>query len=196
MSEIEEKTTNYTLPIIIAISLTIGLIVGSFFHVTTTLSSNETEVEKLKDILNILDQRYVDPIDKDKIFETTIQGMLHHLDPHSNYIAAKEMQSVNESIDGKFGGVGVRFQIIRDTVCITSVLPNAPAEYVGIKAGDKIIKISGKPFTGKKINNDKVLANLKGDVGTEVNVTILRKRKALNFSIQRGEIPIKTVLSA
>lgn len=196
MSEMEEKPTNYTLPIIIAISLTIGLIVGSFFHVTTTLSSNETEVEKLKDILNILDQRYVDPIDKDKIFETTIQGMLHHLDPHSNYIAAKEMQSVNESIDGKFGGVGVRFQIIRDTVCITSVLPNAPAEYVGIKAGDKIIKISGKPFTGKKINNDKVLANLKGDVGTEVNVTVLRKRKALDFSIQRGEIPIKTVLSA
>ncbi len=190
-----QENQRYLLPILFACTLIFGLLLGSKLNGNNgqNLNINNEQVQKISDILQLLDARYVDKIDKDKIFEETISGMLHKLDPHSNYISKKEMESVSESIDGKFGGVGIRFQIIRDTVCITNVVDGSPSQSVGIKAGDKIIKINKMPFTGKSITNDKVLANLKGKEGTSVLVTIWRNKQALPFTIVRGEIPLKTV---
>ena len=190
-----QENKRYLLPILFASTLVLGLIIGSNLTGAQNqgLLVNNEQVQKISDILQLLDARYVDKIDKDKIFEETISGMLHKLDPHSNYISKKEMESVSESIDGKFGGIGIRFQIIRDTVCVTNVIDGSPSQAVGIKAGDRIIKINKKPFTGKKTTNDKVLSNLKGEVGTTVSVTILRNKKEYPFTIIRGEIPLKTV---
>ena len=190
-----QENKRYLLPILFASTLVLGLIIGSNLTGAQNhgLLVNNEQVQKISDILQLLDARYVDKIDKDKIFEETISGMLHKLDPHSNYISKKEMESVSESIDGKFGGIGIRFQIIRDTVCVTNVLDGSPSQAAGIKAGDRIIKINNKPFTGKNTSNDKVLSNLKGKVGTTVSVTILRNKKQYPFTIVRGEIPLKTV---
>ena len=93
--------------------------------------------------------------DKDRVFEETISEMLHKLDPHSNYIASKDMAAVNESIEGEFGGIGVRFLLLRDTICITNIIGGSPSEMAGVKAGDKIIEIEGKSVVGKKITNEK-----------------------------------------
>ena len=190
-----QENKRYLLPILFASTLVLGLIIGSNLTGAQNhgLLVNNEQVQKISDILQLLDARYVDKIDKDKIFEETISGMLHKLDPHSNYISKKEMESVSESIEGKFGGIGIRFQIIRDTVCVTNVLDGSPSQAAGIKAGDRIIKINNKPFTGKNTSNDKVLSNLKGKVGTTVSVTILRNKKQYPFTIVRGEIPLKTV---
>ena len=137
-----QENKRYLLPILFASTLVLGLIIGSNLNGAKNqgLLVNNEQVQKISDILQLLDARYVDKIDKDKIFEETISGMLHKLDPHSNYISKKEMESVSESIDGKFGGIGIRFQIIRDTICITNVIDGSPSQAVGIKAGDRIIK--------------------------------------------------------
>ena len=141
-----QEKQRYFLPVLFALTLIFGFVLGSRMQSANIGVGNNSidneQVQKISDILQLLDARYVDKIDKDKIFEETISEMLHKLDPHSNYISAKEMQAVSESIDGKFGGVGIRFQIIRDTVCITNIIDGSPSQEVGVKAGDKIIKIN------------------------------------------------------
>ena len=100
----EAPKSNYTLPVLLALFLCIGLWLGSELSkpLNKFANSNAAEVQKLEDILSLLDSRYVDKINKDSIFENTISEMLHKLDPHSNYIAAKDMKAVNESINAKF----------------------------------------------------------------------------------------------
>ena len=140
-----------------------------------------------------MDEKYVDSIDKNKIFDNAINDMLHKLDPHSRYISARYLKEEQESMEGSFGGIGVRFQLIKDTICVIKAIPNAPAFFAGMRSGDQIIAINGKPFTGKKINTDKVMLALRGDVGTDVEVTVLRNREKKRININRGEIPLETV---
>jgi carboxyl-terminal processing protease len=187
----EEKKNNYILPIIISLVLASGIIGGQLLNNVTKKSTGE--IQKLEDILSLLDKNYVDKVDKDAVFEATISDMLHKLDPHSNYIAAKDMKTMNESIQGQFGGVGIRFLLLRDTICVTNIIPNSPSEQAGVKAGDKIIKVNGKKFHGKNITNEKVLAALKGEPGTSVGVTIARGKKQLKLNLVRGIIPISSI---
>lgn len=183
-------------PVLCGILISIGILIGYglFSGRGPIEGAHAKKVQKLLDIFDLLDQNYVDEIDKDKIFEGALNDMLHKLDPHSNYMTAEQMKSISESIDGKFSGVGIRFQIIRDTVCISSVISNSPSSLAGIKAGDKIIAINKKPFVGKGITIDSVFNTLKGKKETIVNILILRQNKQYNFTIKRGEIPIKSVL--
>jgi carboxyl-terminal processing protease len=194
----EAPKSNYTLPVLLALFLCIGLWLGSELSkpINSFGGSNADEVQKLEDILRLLDERYVDKINKDSIFESTISEMLHKLDPHSNFIAAKDMKAVNESINAKFGGIGVRFLLLRDTICVSNVMENSPSLIAGVKSGDKIIEVDGKKMTGKKITNDKVMSSLKGDEGTFVKVKVLRKNEKIDIKIRRGAIPIKTVTCA
>lgn len=194
----ETPKSNYTLPILLALFLCVGLWLGSELSnpIINLAGGNASEVQKLEDILGLLDDRYVDKINKDSIFESTISEMLHKLDPHSNYMAAKDMKAVNESINAKFGGIGVRFLLLRDTICISHVMENSPSLTAGLKSGDKIIEVDGKNMTGKKISNDKVMSNLKGDEGTYVNVKVLRQTKKIAIKIKRGVIPIETITCA
>jgi carboxyl-terminal processing protease len=147
----------------------------------------------LEDVLNLLDKNYVDKVDKDAIFEATISDMLHKLDPHSNYISAKDMKSVNESIEGKFGGVGIRFLLLRDTICVTNIIDQSPSQHAGMKAGDKIVSVNGKKICGKGITNEKVLATLKGQAGTSLSVTFVRGKRKITANLVRGIIPISSI---
>lgn len=127
------------------------------------------------------------------MFDAAINDMLHKLDPHSRYISAKNLRQETEAMQGSFGGIGVRFQIINDTICVIKAIDGAPAYRAGVRSGDQIIAINGKPFTGKKATNDKVMSNLKGEPDTEVQITILRNKKQKKITINRGEIPLETV---
>lgn len=190
---------NYLIPLLLAITLATGLLIGNYFstrmNVVGYSSSNGAEkYQKLQDIIEILDNKYVDTVNSEKLFEETIGDMLHKLDPHSNYIPARELALMNESIEGKFGGIGVRFFLIRDTICVTHVLPNSPSERAGLMPGDKIVKIEGKSVASKKINNEKIMSLLKGEENTTVNVQLLRKGKLINKQITRGVIPISSIV--
>ena len=178
--------------------LAIGLLLGKKLTPQHELVSSGGEVryQKIQEIIHVLDERYVESVDGEELFEKTISDMLHKLDPHSNYIPAEDLKAMNESIEGKFSGVGIRFFIIRDTLCITNVLPYSPAEKAGLKSGDKILSVDKKPIVGYGIKNEEVMGMLKGIAGTEVKLTILRNGKNVSKIVERGSIPVESVVAS
>jgi carboxyl-terminal processing protease len=194
----ENNNSKYFLiPLGFAVFLSAGLWIG--FHLSPgreNLSTGQQKYGKMRDIIEILDKKYVDPLNADKLFEKTISNMLHKLDPHSSYISAAELQSANEQIEGHFGGVGVRFSIIRDTICITHVINGSPSQRAGLLAGDRIIQVGGKSIASKKIKNEDVMKMLKGPEETPVNVVVYRNKKKLPKTIIRGSIPIESIVCA
>jgi len=188
----------FLLPLILSVVMSLGLLIGhwltlNFRDLESDYSLNR--IQKLKDVLHIIDKKYVDPVDKNEVFEESISAILHNLDPHSNYIPAEKMAELSESIEGNFGGVGLRFFILRDTICISQIIPNTPSMRAGLKAGDKIIKINNELVAGNDISNEKVMSLLKGKRQTKVNVLVLRRNSKLSFNIIRGTIPIESVVS-
>lgn len=193
-----KRSLAYTLPFITGVALALGLWIGRGLSPQEAQSESmgQSRYEKIQDIIQILDRRYVDEVDSEDIFEKAISDMLHNLDPHSNYIPAKDMKAMNEDIIGKFGGIGIRFFVIRDTVCVTNVIKDSPSMKADLKAGDKILKVDGKTVAGKKISNDDIMSKLKGHEGTVVKVEVLRNGKKLTREIIRGTIPVESILSA
>ncbi|MFM7662581.1 MAG: S41 family peptidase [Bacteroidota bacterium] len=192
------EKNRWWLPFILAIAVCVGLSLGYYVtrnRVFTSGGYDGNRLQKLQDILNLVENNYVDDVNPDKVFEESIVEMLHKLDPHSNYIPASEQQRAAEIIEGKFGGVGMRYFVLRDTVCITHVIKGSPSEKIGIKAGDKILKIDGKNVASVKIESDKVMTMLKGKEGTRVKVELVRQKKKMTFEIIRGTIPIESVAS-
>lgn len=190
---------NYLLPIIFAGCIALGLWLGNALSPNGfdfSDSEGAAKYQKIQDIIEVLDKKYVDSLDADELFEQTISDMLHKLDPHSNYIPAKDIQLMKESIEGKFGGVGVRFFILRDTICITNVIDGSPSFRAGLKSGDKIIQVDGKKVAGKKITNERVMELLKGQENTTVKLHLLRNKKILVKEVIRGTIPIESIVSA
>lgn len=191
--------TSYLLPLALAGCIVVGLMLGSFLSPQGERFSSTAggeKYQKIQDIINILDKKYVDTVNAENLFEETIADMLHKLDPHSNYIPARDLEQMKESIEGQFGGIGVRFFIIRDTICVTNVVLGSPSAAAGLKAGDKIIEVDGKKVAGKKITNEKVMSQLKGKPQTSVSLRILRNGKLINKRLIRDFIPIYSVVAA
>src|SRR6218665_229846 len=198
LSKIDMKK-NILQPILLMAFLVIGLLLGSLLNRTNTTEPAKNAMgyeEKTQDILNIINQKYVDDVKEDELYVSMINDMLHELDPHSNYIPAQDITAVNEQIDGEFGGIGIRFAIIRDSLCVTNVVNDSPSSRSGIKAGDKIVLINGKKISGKKLKNETVTKLLKGKPNTKVSLVVLRGKKRLNFALIRGVIPIPAVTCA
>lgn len=195
----KNKRISYLLPLLLTAILAAGVLLG-FYLKPTSLSistvDGSSKEQKMRDILEILDKYYVDSINEERVFEETIGDMLHKLDPHSNYIPAEEIKRANEQIQGHFGGVGIRFFILRDTICVTNVVAGSPSDQVGVMAGDQFLKIDGKKVAGAKVDNDGVMGLLKGPEGTKVKVELLRQGKKVSKTIIRGQIPIESVTCA
>ena len=176
--------------------LAIGLLLGKKLAPTEheiVYSNGEVRYQKIQEIIHVLDEKYVDTINGDRLFEETISDMLHKLDPHSNYIPAKDLKAMNESLEGKFSGVGIRFFIIRDTVCVTNVLPFSPSMNAGLEAGDKIIQVDTTNVASVAISNESIMGLLKGVGGTKVKLKIWRKGAFKNVTVTRGSIPLESV---
>ncbi|MFM7005798.1 MAG: S41 family peptidase [Flavobacteriales bacterium] len=181
----------YWLPALLTFVAALGIWFGTTLLGSKTASNKE--IQKLEQIFDVLDQQYVDKINKEEIFEETISELLHKLDPHSNYVSAKDIKLLDEQTNASFGGIGVRFLLFRDTICVTHVNELSPAQLAGLERGDRIITINNKLSCGKFMTNEKVMSRLKGVPNTQVKVTILRKGKKLQKTITRGIIPIQTV---
>lgn len=193
---------NNTLKLILPLAVGAALIVGIFMGRSLNGPggnwggpASDSYTKKLHDILEVLDREYVDTIDKESLFEQTIAEMLHRLDPHSNYIPAKDLLAMTESIQGQFGGVGVRFTILRDTLNITHVIEGSPSYFAGVQAFDKFIAVNGEGIAGVKLSNSRVQELLKGEAGTNVSVTLLRNGKTYEKRITRGMVPIRSVVA-
>ncbi len=194
------KQNQYLAPLAFASFLIIGIIIGKHFGGHQTFFSEgeggNHRFFKLQEIIQVLNKRYVDSINSEQIFEETISDMLHKLDPHSNYIPADKLKAMNESINGKFSGIGIRFFIIRDTVAVTNVLSFSPSMTAGLKAGDKILKVDTIPVAGQNITNEKIMKLLKGVAGTKVKLIVLRNKEKKEIEITRGDIPIESVVAS
>ncbi len=195
------QNKNVFLPIILSLVLIAGIGLGyllsskSQSNIALNQSNAGQGNAKINSLLEYIQYQYVDTINNNALVEKTVTSMLESLDPHSSYIPASDFASVNESLEGNFDGIGVEFNIIKDTIRVINPIEFGPSEKIGIKAGDKIIKVETKNVAGVKITNKQVFDKLRGKSGTTVNVTILRNgvAKPLNFKITRGAIPIYSV---
>ena len=153
---------------------------------------------KLGSLMYHIDRRYVDDVDKNKLVDAAIVSMLAELDPHSIYIPKEDLEEVNEPLKGNFEGVGIQFNIIRDTIYVVDAIPGGPSERIGIRAGDRIVKIDMENVAGVSFKNTDVMKRLRGKKGTKVDVSILRKGEhgPLDFTITRDRIPIFSVEAA
>jgi carboxyl-terminal processing protease len=186
------KSKILKLPYIVLL-LAIGIFVGIQIDRLSPQNNLQTGGKAINDVLGYAEKYYVDKIDTAKLVESAINGMLNTLDPHTVYIPKDEMQSVGESLDSNFQGIGIEFQIINDTIVVVSPLSGGPSETLGIQSGDRIVKIDGKSAIG--ISIEQVRQKLMGKAGTKVNVTIERygSKNLLNFEITRASIPLYSV---
>lgn len=146
-------------------------------------------------VLEWIDKYYVDSVDQKDIVENAIIEVLKELDPHSSYLTKKEVEEMNEPLQGNFEGIGISFNILNDTIFVISAISGGPSEKVGIKAGDRIIKVEGENVAGVGITNNDVFRLLRGSKGTKVTVTVLRRsiNETIDFTIIRDKIPIFSV---
>lgn len=152
-------------------------------------------VQKFDEVLTYISKLYVDDVDSKKLTDAAIIGMLEKLDPHSTYISKDEVEDANERINGSFVGIGIRFQILKDTLMVVATIPGGPSEKLGIRAGDKIVKIEGLSVAGVGLKNTQVREKLMGELGTKVRIEVQRKavRKNMDYIITRDKIPVNSV---
>ena len=193
----ENKKIPIYLPIVLALVLVGGMFLGA--KLSNNLSGGILQGakgnNKVDNLINYINENYVDTINRNKLYQQAIEGMLQSLDPHSSYIPAEDFSEVNDPMMGSFEGIGVEFRIEKDTVVIVNTIGGGPSARVGIKGGDRIVKAVGKVVAGKKITNPQVMKLLKGKKGTKVNISIFRRgtKGLIDFTIIRDQIPINSV---
>jgi carboxyl-terminal processing protease len=170
------------------------------FLLTITASSqvlNEGTF-KIGRTFGLIDAFYVDSADMNMLTEKAIIEILKNLDPHSTYISAKDVKEMNEPLNGNFEGIGVQFNLLRDSIIIIEPIAGGPSEKVGIKAGDRIVTINKEKVTGIGLTNIGVFSRLRGPKGTKVDITVYRKgvKDLLDFTIIRDKIPIYSVIAS
>lgn len=155
-----------------------------------------TENNKLRLAEVAIMQLYVDSVDETKLVEDAIRGMLESLDPHSQYSNPEETQELNEPLAGNFSGIGISFNMNKDTLYVIQTVAGGPSERVGVLAGDRIIEVNDTVIAGVKMKNTDIMKKLRGPKGTDVNIKVLRQSDTIDFRITRTDIPIYSVDAA
>ena len=153
---------------------------------------NSNLISKLNYAVYAIENLYVDTLNQDKLVEDAIVALLQKLDPHSDYLSAKEAKDLNEPLQGNFDGIGIQFNMLKDTLFVVQVIAGGPSEKVGIMAGDRIVLVNDTLIAGVKMTNTDIMKRLRGKKGTTVSVKILRKKveNLIEFKIVRDKIPI------
>ncbi|HEX6845481.1 MAG TPA: S41 family peptidase [Chitinophagaceae bacterium] len=192
------KKLQVWLPLIFSMVLIGGMYFGFKLRESTpgTGFFRADRKSSLQQILDLVKQRYVDPVNIDSLQENAIDEMMAHLDPHSIYIPPSHLQEVNEDLLGNFEGIGVEFNVFSDTVHVVHVLAGGPSDKAGVLVGDKIIRVNNETIAGKDLSSDDIKKKIRGQGGTPVKITVLRKNEQKDISITRGTIPIPAVDAA
>lgn len=186
-------------PFIFAVILASGIFLGYKIQSRNAAKSksfySSESGSKLDYILRLIDAKYVDTVDAQKLYDNAIAKMLENLDPHSVYLPPMEMKHEAEIMEGNFEGIGIEFSIQKDTIQVVTPISGGPSEQAGISAGDKIIRINDTVVAGTKITNEMVMKKLKGPKDSKVKVTMLKSgtRKLITYTIKRDKIPLYSV---
>ena len=186
------------LPFFLGVAIALGVFIGYFLSGSSIGPAHLKGLQqssKLNDVLDYINEEYVDTLNREQLEEDAIVSLLTQLDPHSAYIPAKDLQAVSEQLEGNFDGIGVEFNIQNDTIMVVAAIMGGPSEELGIHSGDRIVSIEGKNIAGIGVKNEDVIKKLRGKSGTVVNVGILRpgNRKIVPYAITRGKIPIYSI---
>jgi len=192
----------YVLPSLTILFLLAGFLIGTsvsskaiaqrFFIQNGQLYSATGKADQL---LQMIEQLYVDEVDVDSITDEVMQEFVERLDPHSAYIPKEDLEMVNSELSASFSGIGIQFSIQNDTIQVVAVISGGPSEGMGLLAGDKIIEVDDSAFVGKKMTNEKVMHSLRGEKGTKVKLGVKREGvgEILHYTITRGDIPVHSV---
>lgn len=191
MSENKNSNFQISLPFVLCIGLAGGVLLGAGLTNKSGGTEVNRDVQKLREVLSLVKSEYVDDTKTDDLVEEAIVHMLGKLDPHSAYISSKDRISANEDLQGNFEGIGIEFSIFNDTLTVVHAISGGPSEAVGVRPGDRIVKVNEKLITNTKLTNLDVMRYLKGPKGTEVKIEVVRKNKKepITFTIIRDKIP-------
>ncbi len=158
-------------------------------------NSASRQQQKLLMVENIVNNLYVDNVDEEKIVENAVRGILENLDPHSSYSTKEETTSSQETMQGSFSGIGIQFNIQKDTLYVVQTIAGGPSEKVGILPGDRFIAVDDSIIAGRKLKNTDIMKRLRGPKGTKVNIKVKRGSNAelLEFRITRDDIPLNSI---
>ncbi len=185
-------------------TMVLGMIVGPKFqkeNANTKPGSfnpffREEKTEKVEHVLNIIEENYVDPVQIDSMQDMAINQILKKLDPHSSYLPPVEAKRFSEDLDGNYSGIGVEYQLLNDTVFVTSLNNGGPAAKAGLKTGDQILQVDNKSIAGRGITTKRIISLIKGPRGTEVKLHISRNGELKDIIVKRDKITISSIDAA
>ena len=198
MGENSNSNFQIRLPLILCIGLAAGVLIGASLNGGSAGDDTGKDIQKFREALSLISTEYVDPTQTEALVDDAIGHILTKLDPHSAYIPAKEREQANEDLRGNFEGIGIEFNIFQDTLVVVAALSGGPSESVGLRTGDRIIKVDGENIAGIGLRNNDVVKRLKGPKGTRVNIEVLRRSadSPISFTIIRDKIPQYSVDAA
>ena len=180
-------------------------ILSLVFCIASLLSSiaqeNDTDMEQMRKLVlsySAITNLYVDKVEESKVVESAIRTMLKELDPHSTYLTAKEVEKMNEPLQGNFEGIGVQFNIVDDTLFVIQTVSKGPSEKVGILPGDRIVTVNDTAIAGVKMARDEIVKRLRGPKNSVVCLGVVRRghKETLTFNVVRDKIPVNTLDAA
>jgi carboxyl-terminal processing protease len=186
---------NKSFQLLSGIKITLILV---FFALSLSAQDFQSQAIKFGRVLRLVDAFYVDSTNINKLTENAIINLLARLDPHSVYITKSEVEEMNQPLEGNFEGIGISFNIISDTLIVMTTIPGGPSEKVGLRPGDRIIRVDAKNIASIGIKTQDVFGLLRGNKGTIVNLKVIRRGEAtpIDFTIVRDKIPIYSLDAA
>jgi carboxyl-terminal processing protease len=184
--------------ILILIGITIGFFISDNSYNNHNIGFSIGSTDKIAKVLNLVKNNYVDSVNVDSLQGVTVNNLLQGLDPHSLYLKPQRAQFINENLEGGFTGIGLEYQLLRDTLVITMVYPDGPAAIAGLVAGDKVIKVNQKKFSGKQITTDHVNEIFRGENGSDILLSILSPESSTikDYHIKRGRVNSSSIDAA
>lgn len=207
MTQQSPKKWNIWTPILVFFILSIGILLGYFISQMeyknnssnhrpgTSQFSVVQRSGRIEEIIKLIDEEYIDEFGQDSIYNTAIKSLISLLDPHSNYIHAEELGDYQNRLQGNFKGVGAEFVFIHDTVMLTHIIPNSPAEEAGLKSGSLLIKVDDELVSSVEMESDDLINYILGESGTKIKFEILELpgRKNKTIEIARGNVPLESI---
>jgi carboxyl-terminal processing protease len=184
--------------LLILVGVTIGMLISDGNFGGRRLGLNFAGPDKISRVLDLVNTKYVDSVNTDSVAGVTVNDMLQSLDPHSVYLPAQQARSINERLEGGFNGIGLEYQLLRDTLVITQVNADGPAAKAGIVVGDRVIKVDGKEFSGTKLTVTRISKTFRGEKDTHIALGILRDqfKTIKDFDIKRDRVSLSSVDAA
>lgn len=195
MSKYYNNRSQIKLPVFLALALVCGIFIGAMFFESSKKSDITAAYRKIADVLTYIDKDYVDTVELEELADYSITKMLEKLDPHTVYIPKSDIQMAHSQLESDFEGVGIEFNIIRDTIIVVAPISGGPSDQAGLLAGDKIVKVNDSLIAGKPISNADVFSLLRGKKGSIVKLTIQRgaQKKYFDFQVVRDKIPTYSI---